>query len=66
MRLSAERIKILQTLLKEVCGLEYTDEQVQEAGLAIMRFVIAKAQRKQDLFKCKENEHGQARTPTEA
>lgn len=46
MRLSSERIKSLQNLLKELYGLEYTDEQAQEAGMDIMRFVIAKAQRK--------------------
>ncbi len=45
MRLSDERIKELQVLLKELYGLDYTTEQTQEAGLAIMRFVIAKAQR---------------------
>lgn len=46
MRLNSERTKTLQALLKECCGLDYTDEQAQEAGMAIMRFVIAKAQRK--------------------
>jgi len=51
MRLSNERIKALQVLLKEEFGLDYTDEQAQVAGMAIMRFVIAKAQRKQDLAK---------------
>lgn len=49
MRLSNERIKALQTLLKEEFGLEYTDEQAQEAGIAIMRFVIAKIQREKEL-----------------
>lgn len=45
MRLSYERIKVLQALLKELYALDCTEEQAQEAGMAIMRFVIAKAQR---------------------
>jgi hypothetical protein len=54
MRLSKERILALQVLLKELTGRDYSDEQAQEAGLAIMRFLIAKAQRKQELRKYKE------------
>lgn len=49
MRLSSERIKALQALLRELHGLELSDEQAQEAGLAIMRFVLAKAQIQQEL-----------------
>lgn len=49
MRLSSERIKALQALSRELHGLELTDEQAQEAGLAIMRFVLAKAQIQQEL-----------------
>lgn len=49
MRLSDERIKELKVLLKELYGLDYTDEQAQEAGLAIMRFVIVKTQRQREL-----------------
>jgi hypothetical protein len=59
MRLSNERIKSLQALLYEKYGLELTDEQTQEAGFAIMRFVIAKAQRKQELTKEMEINYGQ-------
>lgn len=59
MRLSNEDVKSLQTLLKEEFGLNYTDEQTQEAGMAIMRFVIAKAQRRQELAKNKGNNYGQ-------
>lgn len=44
MRLSDERINSLQKLLLELYGLDYTDEQAKEAGLAIMRFVLAKSQ----------------------
>ncbi|MBL8121487.1 hypothetical protein JNM87_01925 [Candidatus Saccharibacteria bacterium] len=58
MRLSKERIKALQVLLKEQFGLEYDDEKAQEAGMAIMRFVIAKAQRQQEKAMIKENEYG--------
>jgi len=49
MRLSDERIKELKGLLKELYGLDYNDEQTQEAGLAIMRFVIVKTQRQREL-----------------
>jgi hypothetical protein len=49
MRLSDERIKELKRLIKQEFGLDYTDEQAQEAGLAIMRFVLAKEQRKKEL-----------------
>lgn len=53
MRLSKERIKSLQVLLREL-GLDYTDEQAQEAGMAVMRFVIAKAQRERQIVNTKE------------
>lgn len=59
MRLSNERIKQLQTLMREQHGLKLTDEQAQEAGMAIMRFVLTKAQRQQELTKRKEHEHEQ-------
>jgi len=51
MRFSDERIKELQRLLKELYGLDYTAEQAQEAGHAILRFVLAKTQRQQQLSK---------------
>jgi hypothetical protein len=66
MRLSNERIKSLQALMREKYGLELTDEQAQEAGFAIMRFVIAKAQRKQELIKLMENNYGQSKVTKEA
>jgi len=53
MRLSDERIKSLQQLLSEL-GLNYNDEQTQEAGMAIIRFVIAKSQCKSSSIKDKE------------
>lgn len=49
MRLSPARIKDLQSLLKEHYGLDYSDEEAQEAGLAIMRFVLAKELRQKAL-----------------
>jgi hypothetical protein len=54
MRLSNERIKALQALLSKLHGLELTDEQAQEAGIAIMRFTFAKAQKQQELTDNKE------------
>ena len=45
-KLSPKQIKELQKLLKEETGKDYTDEEAQEAGLAIMRFVYTKEQRK--------------------
>ena len=66
MRLSNERIKSLQALMREKYGLELTDEQTQEAGFAIMRFVIAKAQREKELIKEMENNYGQPKITKEA
>jgi hypothetical protein len=48
-RISKERIKELQKLLKEQTGRDYTDEEAQEAGLAIMRFTLAKKRRELEL-----------------
>lgn len=42
MRISDKQIRKLQALLKDEFGLMYTDEEAQQAGLAIMRFVLAK------------------------
>jgi hypothetical protein len=50
-RISPERIEELQKLLKEQTGKDYSDEEAQEAGLNIMRFVITKEQRRQELRK---------------
>lgn len=54
MRLSDKRIRELQGLLKELYGIEYTAEQAQEAGIAIIRFVLAKTQRQLQLNNDKE------------
>jgi hypothetical protein len=48
MRLNQKQIKKLQKLLKEQTGKDYTDEEAQQAGLAIMRFVLAKEKRSQE------------------
>lgn len=51
MRLSDERIKELRGLLKELYGLDLSAEQTQDAGLSILRFVLAKTQRQYELSK---------------
>jgi hypothetical protein len=66
MRLSNERIKSLQALMHEKLDLELNEEQAQEAGFAIMRFVIAKAQREKELIKKMENNYGQSKITKEA
>ena len=55
-RFSYSRIQELQALLKEHYGLEYDEQQAQQAGLNIVRFIIAKNQRlKQQLAEEGEN-----------
>lgn len=49
MKFSDARIKELQAILKEEFVLDYTTEQTQEAGIAIVRFVLAKTQRQLDM-----------------
>lgn len=49
MRISTESIKVLQAILKEYFGLEYTEEEAQQAGFAILRFVAAKQLRQKEL-----------------
>lgn len=60
MRISRERIKVLKSILREDFALDYGDEKAQEAGLAIMRFVIAKRIREKELKKPKNH----AKTPS--
>ena len=45
-KISPKHIKQLQKLLKDQAGKDYSDEEAQKAGLAIMRFVLAKERRK--------------------
>ncbi len=47
--ISPAHIKELQKLLKEQTGKDYSSEEAQKAGLAIVRFVIAKKQRRQQI-----------------
>jgi hypothetical protein len=59
MRLSTKSIKDLQVILTDQFGLKLSDEEAQEAGLSIMRFVSAKYIRAQELAKQnKENGNG--------
>jgi hypothetical protein len=55
MRLNTERIKVLQHLLKDEFELDYSDEETQQAGLAIMRFVLVK-ERRTEFIKNKKGE----------
>jgi len=50
MRLSNERINSLRSLLKKITDKDYTIEQTHESGMAIMRFVVAKKQRKKEIM----------------
>lgn len=53
MRISDKRLKELQKLLKEQTGKDYSDEDAQQAGLAIMRFVLAKEKSNHELKRTK-------------
>jgi enoyl-CoA hydratase/carnithine racemase len=50
MRISHKQIKELQALLLEMTGKEYSPEEAQTAGLAIVRFVSAKELQKDQLI----------------
>jgi len=50
-RISAEQIKKLQKLLEEQTGKDFTDKEAQQAGMAIMRFVLINEQRRQEQSK---------------
>lgn len=45
MRISDNKINELRKLLKEQTGKDFTAEEAQTAGLAIVRFVLAKHRR---------------------
>jgi hypothetical protein len=49
MRISHKQIKELQALLFEMTGKEYSPEEAQITGLAIVRFVSAKELQKYQL-----------------
>lgn len=59
-RLSPERIEALKPLLKKYCGRELDDAQAQQAGIAVIRFVLAKQRRQAEL------EDDVSRKPTES
>ncbi|NTU72560.1 hypothetical protein HGB07_00050 [Candidatus Roizmanbacteria bacterium] len=48
-KINPKRIKELQKLLKEQTGNDYTVEEAQESGIAIIRFMIAKERHKQQV-----------------
>jgi hypothetical protein len=50
-RIKPEQLKKLQKLLKKQTGKDYSDEDAQQAGINIMRFVIAKEDRRGELKK---------------
>lgn len=58
MRFSEQQITNLQVLLKELTGKEYSREQAQEAGIAVMRFAAAKLARSKQLSTERNNVYG--------
>ena len=50
MRLNDERIKELKQLLEAEYGLILSDQQAQQAGVAIMRFIVSQYRRQQVLI----------------
>lgn len=42
MKLSPKRIQALRLLLKDELGLEFSDEELQLIGIAVVRFLIVK------------------------
>jgi hypothetical protein len=59
MRLSDQRIKELQAILKQHFGLDYDSEQAQQAGLAILKLVAFKLYQQMN----KENNDGKTEQP---
>ena len=66
MRFSPARIKGLQRLLKEHYGVDYSEEEAQRAGIAIVRFIIAKKHRKQELANQRRYGNGKLSSEKEA
>jgi hypothetical protein len=64
MRISHKQIKELQALLLEMTGKEYSPEEAQTTGLAIVRFVSTKELRKHQLNH-KEISNGKNEAPAE-
>jgi len=59
MRLSTNQIKALQNLLQDEPGLKYTGKEVQIAGAAIMRFIVAKHRRANQLTTIKKGNYNE-------
>lgn len=60
MRVSSTDLEKLRELLKAEYALDYSPEQAQEAGLAILRFVVAKESRRREAVHItKESDHMQ-------
>jgi hypothetical protein len=57
MRISHKQIKELQALLLEMTSKEYSPEEAQAAGLAIVRFVSAKELSNYQLNKGEEDDN---------
>ena len=57
MRISKEKIKDMQFIMKNRFGMDISDEQAQEIGLAIIAMLIAKARRDPQLIKSLENKY---------
>lgn len=55
MRFSPDLISELKQILLEQYGVEYSDEEAQAAGIAIVRFVIVKRQREAEKLIIKGN-----------
>lgn len=55
MRISKEKIKDIQSIMKNRFGTDISDEQAQEIGLATIAFLIAKVQSNPHLIKSLEN-----------
>jgi hypothetical protein len=60
MKLGSENVAKLQKLLKEELGLDYSETEANEAGLAIIRFVEVKRRRADELRNVKGDGNGQA------
>lgn len=58
MRISHKQIKELQALLLEMTGKEYSPEEAQTTGLAIVRFVSAKELSRHLTNDKEKNNHG--------
>lgn len=54
MRLSKSRVQDLKKILKSEHGLDMTDEEAQQAGLAILSFTAAKLKRNHQQYKTKQ------------